>query len=239
MISQIFISIIVFNFFGNVYTLNESETDEELMRKLIRFNKKNKATTVMVMKEHDGQNKSKEINLQEINEKLDHLTNQTTLLSCWAKSSIEKKIFWIESSNFIHKYTLDGGWTFGNYNRSNIDSIPMTIGTILNGCGTGKVHFGPYFHECNEMGEGDDCGVSQVTIKVNLDGKTIEEISDGRGGLKDNKNLKLKKAEFKFHPGSKIEFLITTTTKNGERNHYGAAIKFYVFQIVECSSKCE
>ena len=45
MISQIFISIIVFNFFGNVYT------------------------------EHNGQNtKSKEINLQEINEKLDHLT---------------------------------------------------------------------------------------------------------------------------------------------------------------------
>ena len=116
----------------------------------------------------------------------------------------------------------------------------MTISTILNGCGAGKVHFGPYFHECNEMGEGDDCGASQVTIKVNLDGKTIEEISDRRGVLpKDDETLKSKKAEFKFHPGSKIEFLITTTTKNGERNIFGAAIKFYFFQIVECSSKCE
>ena len=114
MISQILISIIVFNFFGNVYT------------------------------KHNGQNKSKEINLQEINEKLDHLTNQTTLLSCWAKSSIEDKIFWKESSNFIHNYTLDGGWTFGNYNNYG----PMAISTTLNGCGVGKVHFGPYFHEC-------------------------------------------------------------------------------------------
>ena len=32
-----------------------------------------------------------------------------------------------------------------------------------------------------------DCGVSEVTIKVTLDGKGIGEISDGRGGMKYGK----------------------------------------------------
>ena len=143
--------------------------------------------------------------MQEINEKLDHLTNQTTLLSCWAKSSIEDKIFWKESSNFIHNYTLDGGWTFGNYNNYG----PMAISTTLNGCGVGKVHFGPYFHEC-----------TPPKITQQIDGKGIGEISDGRGS-----EFLLTTTEI----GPKIQKL----------SKYGVAIKFKTFQIVECSSKCD
>ena len=89
-----------------------------------------------------------------------------------------------------------------------------------------------------------DCGVSEVTIKVTLDGKGIGEISDGRGGMKygKNKEIKFKEIEFKFHPGSKIEFLLTTTEigpKIQKLSKYGVAIKFKTFQIVECSSKCD
>ena len=64
----------------------------------------------------------------------------------------------------------------------------MAISTTLNGCGVGKVHFGPYFHECPPPKNNTaDCGVSEVTIKVTLDGKGIGEISDGRGGMKYGK----------------------------------------------------
>ena len=101
MISRIFIFLIVFIFFENLYA------------------------------KHDGNNlKIKEKNsLEEMNKKIDNLTsileenqNQIRSLSCWANPvrNIENKIYWISHSSIVHKYTLEGGWTFGNYNRRTV-----------------------------------------------------------------------------------------------------------------------
>ena len=63
------------------------------------------------------------------NEKPDNLTSlveenqsQIKLLSCWTNPvrHIENKIYWIEHSSSVHNYNLEGGWTFGNYNRRTV-----------------------------------------------------------------------------------------------------------------------
>ena len=108
MISRIFIFLIVFTLFQNVYAKHDTTEMEVKMK---------------------GEQKNSKRNSEEINEKLDNLTslveenqNQIRLLSCWANpvKYIENKIYWISNSSFDHNYTLKGGWTFGNYNRRTV-----------------------------------------------------------------------------------------------------------------------
>ena len=119
--------------------------------------------------------------------------------------------------------------------------MPMNISTILNGCGIARVHVGVYFksyHECrHECRRRCDCGSSHGTIMVNLDGKKIGETSD-EISTKNKPKEETKVIEFKFHHGSKIEFILTAKINSGSNGSYGAAIKFKSFKIDECFSKC-
>ena len=73
---------------------------------------------------------------------------------------------------------------------------------------------------------------------VYLDGKKIGETSD-KIGTKHKPKKETKVIEFKFHHGSKIEFILTAKINSGGTGNYGAAIKFKSFKINECFSKCE
>ena len=98
----------------------------------------------------------------------------------------------------------------------------------------------PPYKECSNY---DDCGRSNGTIKVNLDGKNIAETFDERGILHESLDEKTKLIDFKFHHGSKIQFNLTASIRPGNNDgvmlSYGAAIKFYSFKIDQCFSKCE
>ena len=125
--------------------------------------------------------------------------------------------------------------------------MPMNISIILNGCGIAKVNVGVHFkEECPHSSSCSkpprrcekNCGSSDGTIMVYLDGKKIGETSD-KIDRKHVPKEETKVIEFKFHHGSKIEFILTAKINSGSTGNYGAAIKFNSFKNNECFSKCE
>ena len=145
MISRIFIFIIVFILFENVYAkhdgnnlkIEEKHPDDKVQQEqTTKIEITNDTTETAVKIKDEPKNGKRIINLKEISEKLDNLTSlveenqgQIRSLSCWAKfvknvKNIENKIYWISNSSSVHNYKLEGGWTFGNYNRR---SVILTI----------------------------------------------------------------------------------------------------------------
>ena len=105
----------------------------------------------------------------------------------------------------------------------------------------------PPYKECSRfefLGKLVECGSSNATIMMNLGGKKIGEIAANKTP-KEKIGGKSKVFGFKFHHGSKIEFLLAAKIINGydhskDKPHgYGAGIKFGSFKIDECFSKCE
>ena len=129
----------------------------------------------------------------------------------------------------------------------------MNISIILNGCGIAKVNVGVHFKSTEECPRScktesgyvqpqhlckKNCGSSDGTIMVYLDGKKIGETSD-KISRQHKPKYETKVIEFEFHHGSKIEFILTAKINSGSTGNYGAAIKFNSFKNNECFSKCE